>query len=180
MSNKTDYKVKITGPGHTFDRAIDEVTANAVINFIVTGVAVPAPPQGGGKPPGGIVSVPTANMTPKQFMALKRPGSNYERVACLGYFLANNRNTPQFKTEDIIKLNTEAAQTQLSNASLFVRHTASTYHYLSAAGAGKKQMTALGEALVEALPDRARVAEAIAENSQGKKKKRSRRKKKKN
>jgi hypothetical protein len=46
-----------------------------------------------------------------------------------------------------------------------VQHATNTYRYLSAAGGGKKQITLLGEAIVEALPDRAKVAEAIAEHN---------------
>jgi hypothetical protein len=70
---------------------------------------------------------------------------------------------PHFKTVDVNKLNIESAHS-FTNAALFVRHATSTYHYLSAAGAGKKQITTLGEAVVEALPDRARVQAAMAEH----------------
>lgn len=42
---------------------------------------------------------------------------------------------------------------------------------LSAAGKGKKQITLLGEAIVEAMPDRAKVAEAIAEHKPARKRK---------
>jgi hypothetical protein len=77
--------------------------------------------------------------------------------------LASYRNTPHFKTADISKLNTEAAH-HFTNTALFVQHATNTYHYLSSAGGGKKQLTLLGEAIVEALPDRAKVAEVSAEH----------------
>jgi hypothetical protein len=47
-----------------------------------------------------------------------------------------------------------------------------TYHYLAKAGGGKKQITILGEEVVEALPDREKVKAAIAEHRPKRRKKR--------
>ncbi len=91
--------------------------------------------------------------TPKEFLLQKRPNTNVERVACLAYYLAHYRDIPQFKTIDINKLNTEAAQTKLSNPSYAVNDAAKT-GYLAAATNGMKQLSAQGEQYVEALPDR--------------------------
>ena len=55
--------------------------------------------------------------TPKEFLLQKQPKTNVERVACLAYYLARYRKIEAFKTIDISKLNTEAAQTKLTNAS---------------------------------------------------------------
>jgi hypothetical protein len=107
-------------------------------------------------------------------MSNKRPQNNYQRVACLAYYLAHERNTPHFKTRDITNLNTEAAQSTLSNSAVFVRDATSKYHFLSAAGGGKKQITALGEAVVEALPDQAKVSAAIADHNPRRKARRRR------
>jgi hypothetical protein len=60
---------------------------------------------------------------------------------------------PQFKTFDISKLNTEAAQQKFSNAAYAVTN-AYNRGLIVAAGGGKKQLSATGEAFVEALPDR--------------------------
>jgi len=46
----------------------------------------------------------------------KQPRTDVERVACLAYYLTHYRNTPYFKTLDLGKLNTEAAQPKFSNA----------------------------------------------------------------
>ena len=92
-------------------------------------------------------------LTPKEFLLQKEPNTNVERVACLAYYLAHHRDTPHFKTTDISKLNTEAAQTKLSNASYAVRDAVSA-GYLAAATKGMKQLSAKGEQYVEALPDR--------------------------
>lgn len=55
-------------------------------------------------------------MVPKEFMVQKRPRTDIERVACLGFYLTHYRDTPHFKTLDISKLNTEAAQPKFTNA----------------------------------------------------------------
>ena len=91
--------------------------------------------------------------TPKEFLLQKQPNTIVERVACLSYYLARFRGIQQFNTIDISKLNTEAAQIKLSNASYSVRD-AVKYGYLVAAEKGMKQLSAQGEKYVEALPDR--------------------------
>ena len=90
--------------------------------------------------------------TPKEFMLQKQPSTDIERVACLAYYLTHYRDTPEFNTIDINKLNTEAAQTKLSNSSYAVNDAVET-GYLTVAR-GLKQLSAQGEQYVEALPDR--------------------------
>jgi hypothetical protein len=87
-------------------------------------------------------------------MLRKQPRTDVERVACLAYYLANYRETPHFKTLDISKLNTEAAQVKFSNAAKAVDN-ATAYGYLVPSTKGNKQLSAAGELFVEALPDRA-------------------------
>lgn len=91
--------------------------------------------------------------SPKDFMFQKRSGTALERVACLAYYLTHYRNTPHFKAIDISKLNTEAAQAKLSDASDTTRK-AIRAGLLAAAPKGARQLSALGEKIVEALPDR--------------------------
>jgi len=92
-------------------------------------------------------------VSPKQFMAEKSPETDVERVACLAYYLAHFRDTPHFKTLDISKLNTEAAQFKFSNAAVAVNN-ATLQKYLVPAIKGAKQLSAAGEQFVKALPDR--------------------------
>jgi hypothetical protein len=183
MAGKQDnaeYTLKLTGPGHSFERKVGEEIANKVISFVMSG-SVNLESSGGNLGSGSAAqhahqqASPGGNLTPKQFMSLKKPENNYERVACLAYYLTNNRQTPHYKTADINKLNVESAHS-FSNAAAFVADAASKFHYLSPAGGGKKQITPLGEALVEALPDRAKVQAALAEHKprkKGKKRKKS-------
>lgn len=92
-------------------------------------------------------------MSPKQFLMEKQPSNDIERVACLAYFLAHFRNMPEFKTLDISKLNTESAQPKFSNASVPVDN-ATRRGFLVATSSGNKQLGAIGEQFVQALPDR--------------------------
>ena len=109
--------------------------------------------------------------SPKDFVFQKRPSTQIERVACLAYYLTHHRDTPHFKTTDISKLNTEAAQTKLSNPSYTV-NDATRSGLLATAAKGMKQLSAMGEKYVEALPDHA-AAKALTSTLKGR---RSRRK----
>ncbi len=94
-----------------------------------------------------------SDVSPKDFLLEKLPGSNVERVACLAYYLTHYRDTPHFKTTDINKLNTEAAQPKFSNPAVAVNDS-SKARLLVASGKGNKQLSAMGEQFVLALPNR--------------------------
>ena len=102
------------------------------------------------------------SMSPKEFILQKQPRTDVERVACLAYYLTHYRETPHFKTLEISKLNTEAAQLKLSNAAKSVGN-ATTYGYLVPATKGQKQLSAGGELFVQALPDRPAARDAMAQ-----------------
>jgi hypothetical protein len=101
-------------------------------------------------------------LSPKAFLIEKRPQSDVERIACLAYYLTHYRDEPTFKTLDLSKLNTEAAQIKLSNPTRAVDNAAGA-HFLIPAGQGKKQLSAIGELYVQALPDRSAARDAIAD-----------------
>jgi hypothetical protein len=95
----------------------------------------------------------------KEFLVQKQPRTDTERIACLAYYLTHYRNTPAFKTVDLSKLNTEAAQPKFSNASVPVNNAA-LLGFLASASEGKKQLGTMGEQFVLALPDRKAAKEA--------------------
>jgi hypothetical protein len=101
------------------------------------------------------------SISPKQFMLEKQPRTDVEKVACLAYYLTHYRNTAHFKTLDISKLNTEAAQVKFSNAAVAVDNAVKT-NYLVPATKGNKQVSALGEQFVQALPDREKAKAIMA------------------
>jgi hypothetical protein len=93
------------------------------------------------------------SLSPKEFMLQKKPMSDVERVATLAYYLTHYRNLPTFKTLDLSKLNTEAAQIKFSNAAFSVNN-ATKMGFLIPAAHGAKQLSAGGELFVQSLPDR--------------------------
>jgi hypothetical protein len=92
-------------------------------------------------------------ISPKEFMLQKSPRTDIERVACLAYYLTHYRSTPHFKTLDISKLNTEAAQLKFSNAAVAVDN-ATRNGLLVPSTKGNKQISTYGERYVVVLPDR--------------------------
>jgi hypothetical protein len=124
------------------------------------GGAAPGATQVAANAPG--VNTTTAGTTPpgsptaKSFLAQKDPKTNAERITCLAYYLTHYKATPRFKTKQLVAANVDAAQPKFSNPAVAVMNAAGS-KYLSAAGGGDKQITVLGEKLVDALPDREKV-----------------------
>ncbi len=123
------------------------------------GATLPAsPPYSGTQAPPGTPKPAFAPVdTPKSFLRAKAPNSDVQRVACLAWYLTHQRDEPHFKSIGISKLNTESAGAKL-NVARAVANATSLNKYLAPAGKGKKQITALGEDVVDALPDQAAVS----------------------
>ena len=92
--------------------------------------------------------------SPKDFLFHKQPDTDVERVACLAYYLTHYRGTTPFKTIDISKLNTEAAQRKFANAANTMANATRGNFLVQAGKKGMKQLSADGERYVDALPDR--------------------------
>ena len=103
-------------------------------------------------------------LSPKDFLVQKKPRTDVERVACLAYYLTHYRNTAQFKTMDISKLNTEAAQVKFSNASNAISNAVRA-GFLILADRGARQLSAPGEKYVDHMPDRATAKRVMSELS---------------
>jgi len=93
------------------------------------------------------------DMSAKEFLKQKSPQKDIDRIACLAYYLTHYRGMLHFKTLDLSTLNTEAAQPKLSNPAMAVDY-ATKAGMLVQAVKGMKQISAIGEAFVQALPDR--------------------------
>lgn len=110
--------------------------------------------------------------SPKEFMFEKRPSTDVERIACLAYYLTHYRDTAHFKTLDLSKLNTEAAQLKMGNPTQAMDNAAKAGLIAPSPTKGAKQLSALGEQYVQALPDKVAARAAIAH---GRPKRRARR-----
>jgi len=145
------------------------------------GLGLPGPPPGprpgAGDPeadapgpgPGGAES-------PKDFLREKHPASDVQRVACLAYYLTHMRDQAHFKSRDLVELNREAALPPI-NMSRAVANATAQNGYLVVAGQGNKQISALGEDVVKALPDRDAAREVEAAKRPKPKRKKGARKK---
>jgi len=100
-------------------------------------------------------------MSPKEFILEKEPKTDVERAACLAFYLTHYRDTPHFKTLDISKLNTEAAQRKFANAA-YTLSNAARRGLVVTATRGQKQLSAIGEQFVQALPNRDAAKQVLA------------------
>jgi hypothetical protein len=97
----------------------------------------------------------------KDFVVKKQPNTLYERVACLAYYLEKSKGMTAFNAKDVEKANTDARQGKIDNPASVLSDATRKYGFLAQVGGGKKALTAKGEALVEALPDREKAKEAL-------------------
>lgn len=93
-------------------------------------------------------------LTAKDFVFEKDPRTESERLACLAYYLTHYMETPHFKNIDLSRLNTEAAQRKLSNPAVAAANAIRDGFLVSAPKDGCKQLSAMGERFVHALPNR--------------------------
>ncbi|MBC8876335.1 MAG: hypothetical protein H8E44_43460 [Planctomycetes bacterium] len=135
MANSNQYQKEIEALGVVLGAIgeLDEQGQQFVLQTVANRLGAPQPSvsswiEGGGGPEAPTVptSTPTrvadpassdTEVDPKHFVDDKRPTTDVERVICLAYFLAHHRDQRHFKTADVSKLNTEAAQPDLSNTS---------------------------------------------------------------
>lgn len=108
----------------------------------------------------------------KDFLRQKEPKTDVERAMCLAYYLAHYKDIPSFKTSDIAKLNTEAAQRKFANTAYTVNNAATTGYFVAAPG-GSRQLSSMGEQYVEALPDRQAARSMMKEKANRRKSKAS-------
>jgi hypothetical protein len=103
----------------------------------------------------------------KDFVVRKQPTSLYERVACLAYYLEKTKGVTAFNAKDITQSNTDARQGKIDNVAGVLNDATRKYGFLSQAGNGKKALTAKGEAVAEALPDREKVKAELKKHRGG-------------
>lgn len=100
-------------------------------------------------------------LTAKRFLLDKSPVNKGEQLAVLGYYKTHYQDTETFSTPDLIALNVDAGGERISNANRDMDNATRTAGLFVNAGDRKKKLSALGELVVEAMPDRDRVKEVL-------------------
>ncbi len=130
---------------------------------------IPSAIQRDGSGPRNTVSLMPGSK-PKEFVRTKDPKSDVQRVACLAVYLTHSRETAKFKSADLSALNTEAAGPSI-NMPRAANNATNQNRYLAPAGGGQRQITALGEDVVNALPDQEAVRAVEQQSNKPKRRK---------
>ncbi len=157
------FRVKLTGPGINLDAPVSELQAKMVLNIAFAPASVSD--SGAGMAALDAPSVPQGihagvSQSPRDFIALKNPMTEQERITCLAYYLYKFRKVEKFSSKELRDVNSLAAQPRFNNISYTARDAATT-GYLASVGGGKKMLSALGERIVDAMPDRGKVADTL-------------------
>jgi hypothetical protein len=148
--------------------ASDTDAQRRVIQFLSAKYA-PNPPLGKQPPFESVAPLTERPQDIKSFISQKRPLNNYERVVCLAYYLEKFKEMSDVGSKEIVEANTEARLPKMSNPAVFIKHATHTYGYLNSIGQRRLAVSGRGEAVVEALPERAKVDEALVNFPFGKK-----------
>lgn len=135
------------------------VIASAVSNLGIA-ATLPTPTGTGGAGAGGIATSaaiipgqPGSNAHARAFLRQKAPTNKVQQVACLAYYLTHFKEIPHFKTTDLSQMNTDAGGARIGNLTQAANNALHLSGYLAPAGGGRKQLSAYGEDVVNALPD---------------------------
>lgn len=126
----------------------------------------------------GDVQQVIAKKDARAFIRIKRPVTDIQRVACLGYFVMETTGQQGFSSKEIGQANIDSGGTKI-NLPRALDNATRRAKYLSSRGGNSKQLTTLGEDVVDALPDQQAVSELEAAAKVRKKGKAKRKPKKK-
>src|SRR4030065_690478 len=115
----------------------------------------------------------------RAFIRIKKPATDVQRVACLGYYLVHTTGQPGFTSKDVATAHTNSGGSKI-NLTRAIDNATRRSKYISARSGREKQLTTLGEDVVNALPDQegVKTIEADAKSGRGKKGKKARKAKK--
>lgn len=129
-----------------------------------------------GGPSSGEAEAAVSRNDIRGFIRQKKPTTDVERVACLVYFLSKTTGQSGFNSQAIGSAHVESGGSAI-NMPRALDNATRRSKYLSNRGAREKQLTPLGEDVVEALPNREAVAAIEADARQRKIKKAPKKKK---
>ena len=115
----------------------------------------------------------------RAFIRIKKQATDVQRVACLGYYLVHTTGQPGFTSKDVATAHTNSGGSKI-NLTRAIDNATRRSKYISARSGREKQLTTLGEDVVNALPDQegVKTIEADAKSGRGKKGKKARKAKK--
>jgi hypothetical protein len=105
----------------------------------------------------------------KGFLSQKRPDDDVARVTTLAYYLTSGRNLLSYSTADLSKARVDAALSSL-NMSRAVSNAQRAGYLTTTGKRGTYQITATGEALVEAMPNPALIKKVKADSTRRRRK----------
>ncbi len=145
------------------------LTLQGTVGSVQAGVArsLLTPPMAGATTTADAQSALT---NPRAFIRFKKPTTDVQRVACLGYYLAQTTGQQGFTSKAISTAHTDSGGSSINMPRALDNATRGA-KYLSNRGPHEKQLTTLGEDVVNALPDQAAVKsiEAAAKGGRGRK-----------
>lgn len=181
MTTKPEYQADVKALGEVLDSLsklepvaqqwVLTTAANRLQVTVGPGTLGAAPPAGGAM----IMAGSVGGLSPKDFLRAKAPKLDVDRVACLAFYLTHGRQTASYAARELTAINTEAAGPKI-NMSRAADNAAKQSGYLTSAGKGKKQITAHGEDVVNALPDYDKVKAILASHKGKARKKRAKKK----
>ena len=152
---------------HTFEAEARQRVLRSVMALLDIPSVTPEvhPVHSSGMPSlGGALPATQPAKNIEAFIKSKRPNNNYQRLACLAYYLEHFQQQREVSSKELKQAQSDSRQSPFSNLPLALMHATSSYGFLAPCGKGKKQLTSRGKAVVEALPDQAAVKTALAEN----------------
>jgi hypothetical protein len=108
----------------------------------------------GSNSPDALAAITSKNI--RAFIRAKKPTTDVQRVACLGSYLAQTTGQHGFTSKDIATAHTESGGSKI-NLTRALDNATRRAKYISTRSGHEKQLTTLGEDVVNALPDQAAV-----------------------
>lgn len=102
---------------------------------------------------------PPANA--KAFLLQKDPANKGQQLAVLAYFKTHFEGTDTFTTQELIDLNVTAGGPRIANPTRDMDNATRKAGLFTTVSGKSKKLSALGELVVDALPDRAAAGEVL-------------------
>ena len=158
------------------------VIQSAASKFTLTVQTAAGGAQSGAATP-SITTAPAAGAAPtdvqaaitkkdsRAFIRIKKPVTDVQRVACIGYYLVQTSGQQGFTSKALATAHTDSGGSKI-NMPRALDNATRRAKYLSNRGPREKQLTTLGEDVVNALPDQAtvKIIESAAKRGHGGKK----------